>query len=325
MMYGFALALSSCASLDCAREDVLCAGLVTDTLGIEDNGVNQDTWLGLQDAKASGVVDQIAYIESVDTRDYEKNIAYFAESHYDIIITSGFGMRDESYRSASDYTDSFFIGMNQPHEKLRSNLMPVTFPEEQMGFLAGVTAARVSKTGSVGAVCETSGIDAMWRYCEGFRVGVKFANQNAKIYITYREDGDREKIFVDETWGYETAQSFIKRGADVIFAAGGVTGQGALRAADESGIQAIGAERDQAADMKITTNMITSIYGDARLEIQKALQKIQGADFGGKSPSLIKFIPLDGKYPESLTRELNETALKLWSGEIRVNLPLIKP
>ena len=100
-----------------------------------------------------------------------------------------------------------------------------------MGFAAGAMAAHISETRIVGAVCETSGIDAMWRYCEGFRAGAKFVNAEIKILVIYRDDGDREKLFIDEGWGYETATKLIQRGADVIFAAGGVTGQGALRAA----------------------------------------------------------------------------------------------
>ena len=95
-------------SSDCFREDVFCAGLVTDTLGIDDHGMNQDTWAGLEEAKANGLVDRIEYIESVDTRDYEKNIAYFAEKGYDVIITTGIGMRDETLRSADLYPDSVF-------------------------------------------------------------------------------------------------------------------------------------------------------------------------------------------------------------------------
>ena len=61
-------------SPDCFSEELFCAALVTDTLGINDHGMNQDTWSGLEEAKANGLVDRIEYIESVDTRDYEKNI-----------------------------------------------------------------------------------------------------------------------------------------------------------------------------------------------------------------------------------------------------------
>ena len=83
------LCISACTrSPDCFRKDVFCAALVTDTRGLNDHGINQDTWAGLQQAKADGVVNQIAYIESVDTRDYQKNINFFVNAGYDVIITS---------------------------------------------------------------------------------------------------------------------------------------------------------------------------------------------------------------------------------------------
>jgi basic membrane protein A len=315
-------------SSDCFREDVFCAGLVTDTLGIEDHGINQDSWLGLQNAKANGVVDQIAYIESVDTRDYEKNIAYFAEHGYDTIITAGIGLRDETQRGADLYKGVVFVGLNQPQEKeeTRANLIPVTFAEDQMGFLAGVLAARVTKTGSVGAICEDSGIDSMWRTCEGFRAGVKFANKDVKPLIIYRDDGESEKLFLDETWGYDTAQTLIKRGADVIFAAGGITGQSALRVTIDSKIKAIGAERDQAAALgESNFQVVTSVYGDAQLEVENIMRLLKGGNISGQPPSRIKFIPLGPKFPENLTGEINEILTKLWNREIKTNVTTMKP
>ena len=65
-----------------------------------------------------------------------------------------------------------------------------------------------------------------------------------------------------KAWGYDTAQELIQRGVDVIFAAGGVTGQGALRAAAEAQVAAIGTERDQAAVLgESGSSVVTSIYG----------------------------------------------------------------
>ncbi len=332
--FGFILAivfssLTACLrSSDCSREDVFCAGLVTDTLGIEDHGINQDAWAGLQNAKANGSVDQIAYIESVDTRDYEKNVAYFAERGYDVIITSGVGQRDETLRGADLYADVVFVGINQPQKETRPNLIPVTFAEDQMGYIAGVMAVRVTKTGSVAAICETSGIDAMWRTCEGFRAGVNAARADkaVKLAIIYHDSGDSEKLFIDETWGHDTAQDLIKRGTDVIFAAGGVTGQGALRAAIESKIKAIGAERDQAAVLEESNSwVITSVYGDAQAEVENITRLLKGGNISGLSPSRIKFVPFGPKIPENLTQEINGILTKLWNGKIKTFVTTTKP
>jgi basic membrane protein A len=323
----FVLILSACQpSLDCSREDVFCAGLVTDVLGINDHGINQDTWMGLQEAKTNGDVNQIEYIESMDTRDYEKNIAYFAENGYDVIITTGVGMRDEMIRSADLYPDSDFVGMNQPQEETRPNLIPVTFAEDQMGFTAGVLAARISKTKIIGAVCETSGIDSMWRSCEGFRAGAKFTDKTIKVQVVYNENGDREKLFINEAWGYDTAQKLIEGGADVIFAAGGATGQGALRAAVESQMYAIGTERDQAAALdESNSKVVTSILGSASSEVQKVVRLLKGDNAYEPGKSQIKYVPLNAKFPESLTREMGTLLFSLQIGEIKTGVAPKKP
>jgi basic membrane protein A len=323
-----ALLLSACLqSSDCSRKEVFCAALVTDTQGIDDHGINQDAWAGLQESKAEGGVNQIASIASVDTRDYEKNIAYFADKGYDVVITTGAGMRGETLNSANRFKDSIFIGFNQPQKKTRPNLIPVAFAEDQMGFLAGVLAARISKTGEVGAVCDIADIDSMWRYCEGFRAGVKYADKNIRAMVLYRENGNSDKLFIDEAWGREASQSLIARGADVIFAAGGVTSQGALRAALEAQVKAIGAERDQAAALSHSTNssVATSIYGDAKSEVKKEMQILKGGNIGGRRLSPFKFLPLSQKFPENLTTELNDLLAGLLSGKIKTNVTSSKP
>ena len=104
-------------SSDCFREDVFCAALVTDTLGIEDHGANQEAWAGLQATD----MDQIEYIESVDARDYQKNIEYFAAKGFDVILTSGIALQDETLLSADLHADTIFIGINQPEEESRAN------------------------------------------------------------------------------------------------------------------------------------------------------------------------------------------------------------
>ena len=45
------------------RQDVFCAGLVTNTAGIQDYGLNQHTWEGLEQARKDKTIDHISYIE----------------------------------------------------------------------------------------------------------------------------------------------------------------------------------------------------------------------------------------------------------------------
>jgi basic membrane protein A len=168
----------------------------------------------------------------------------------------------------------------------------------------------------------------MWRYCEGFRAGAKYVDENIKVQVIYREDGDREKLFIDETWGYDTAQKLIKRGVDVIFAAGGVTGQGALRATAEAQARtrAIGTERDQGAILgESGQGVVTSFLGNASLEIQNMIRVLKDGNINVPGSSQIKFVPLNEQFPESLTQEMDVLLLKLWNGEIKTGVPFEKP
>lgn len=315
-------ALSAClSSSDCFREDILCAALVTDTQGIEDHGMNQDAWAGLQEAEANGLADQVEYIASVDARDYQKNIVYFANRGFDLIYTSGVSLDDETLQSADLYPDSTFVGLNQTFEESRPNLISVTFPEDQMGFAAGVSAATLTKTNIVAAVCETSGIDAMWRYCEGFRAGAKFTNDQLTVAVVYRDNGDSEKLFIDEAWGYATASDLIARGADVVFAAGGVTGQGAVKAASELGVYPIGAERDQFAALGVSgLGVVTSFYGQTQFEVQEVMRRVKNGQIPQIWQGSVQFVPLSPAYPPELSAQLEELLGMLKRGEIQTNV-----
>jgi basic membrane protein A len=288
------LGLSSCTSSpDCSSEKIICAALVTDTLGINDYGLNHEAWLGLQQARDENLANHIAYIETVDPRDGEKNIAKFARDGYDVIVTVGMGLRGETLRYADLYPDSVFIGIDQADTESRRNLISITFPEDQSGFLAGALAAQLTQTKVIGAACETSGLDPMWRYCEGFRKGALYIDKDIKIFVNYRNNGSREKLFIDDKWGYSTAQEMIQNGADVIFAAGGGTGQGALRAAADEHVLAIGAERDQAQVLsESASGIVTSFYGRASYSVREVMRKLgAGQEVAGALQGPIGFAP----------------------------------
>ena len=313
-------------SPDCSREDVFCAALVTDTRGINDYGINQDTWAGLTQSKDDGVINQTAYIESVDARDYEKNISFFAAAGYDVVVTSGIGLRDATLRSADLHPDTVFIGMNQAEVEPVPNFISVTFPEDQMGFLAGVLAASLTRTNKVGGVCETSGIASMWRYCEGFRAGANYINDSVHVFVIYRDDGSNDSLFNDEVWGAESAQEIINEGADVIFAAGGETGAGALRAAAKLKVLAIGAERDQAAALaEEGSSVIASIFGRASFTIQGVMRRVRDGNLADAIMSPIGFVTSDSVVPNDLVVQMDELLTGLENGEIKTNIPDEKP
>jgi basic membrane protein A len=325
--------LSACAphsQADCARSDVYCVGLVTDTGGLLDDGLTQSAWDGLQQALAGGSIQQADFIESVDSRDYAKNLSTFAETGYDVIVASGAGLEDAALQTADLYPDSVFIGLDQAPDPSRHNFIAVTFPHDRGGFLVGVLAAHMTDTGIVGAACETSGISSNWQACEGFRAGVEYADLGVLAYVTYREDGHREDLFRDEAWGRAAALGMIEDGADVVFGVGGGTGQGALLAAAQAGAWAIGSERDQFQVRRDAgARILASVTPDAGPILVQLLSLIPLAQ---QPPALalgnLRLSPYHeaGRFiPLALQDRLAELQAALQEGSISSGVPPEKP
>jgi basic membrane protein A len=241
---GLSLAACNLSANDCARPDVFCVGLVTAYGKVDDHGLNQLAWEGVQQAQAEGLVAQSAFIETVDARDRAKNIATFADAGYDIIVSVGFAMSEPTRLAADEWPGAAFIGVDQPQEESRPNLAGLVFPEDQGGFLAGALAAQVTRTKKIAAACEVETIPEMWRYCEGFSAGVRYITADIRPRVVYHPDHSPDSWFNDAAWGGEQVQSFARNGVDVMFAAGGETARGALQSAAGRGIYVIGADED---------------------------------------------------------------------------------
>lgn len=321
------LFFSACSPApNCRAEQVFCAALVTETQGLHDFGVAERAWEGLQRAQENGTLAHIAYIESLDKRDYEKNLAFLAEEGYDVILTAGVEMQEATLHSADLYPDSIFIGINQTAEAAPPNFIPLTFAEDQMGFLAGVMAARLTQSQVVAAVCEASWVSSIWRYCEGFRAGVRYADETVKVIVVYRDDGSRALLFHDTEWGSATAQSLIQQGADVIFAAGGETAAGALSAASRAHVAAIGVERDQRAALAGEgSGVAASILGRVSVTVEEMMRVLQRGEKPPPQNGMLEVLFSEEVISKRLMEEVNEVAAALQEGRIKTNVTFEKP
>jgi basic membrane protein A len=250
-----ALALSACgpaeeapavASEDnCADEAVLCVGLVTDVGEIDDKSFNQSAWEGVEQAAAElGAFTK--YVETKDAKDYASNIALFADKGYDVIVTVGFAMGDATLAAAAEYPEVDFIGVDQGQWGGEvANVAGLIFPEDKAGFLAGALAAQMTETGTIAAVLGTDLVPPVVAFKEGYEAGARYINPDINLISTYHPGG-MDVAFVDPEWGATTAKQAIDQGADVVFGAGGKTGNGALiEVASSEGVYCIGVDTDQ--------------------------------------------------------------------------------
>jgi len=231
-------------SSDCSSEDVLCVGLVTDVGEVDDKSFNQSAWEGVQRAeKELGA--QVKFVETKDAKDYAANIALFADEKYDVIVTVGFALGEATGIAAAKYPDIKFIGVDQFQGAVIDNVVGLLFPEDQAGFLAGALAAMMSKSGTIAAVLGTDLVPPVVAFKEGYEGGAKYIQSDINLISTFHPGG-MDVAFTDPEWGATTSKQAIDQGADVVFGAGGKTGNGALiETAGHSGLFCIGVDTDQ--------------------------------------------------------------------------------
>ena len=321
------LALSACQPqpADCSRDDVFCVGLVTAYDGIDDHGPNQAAWEALQNVAAQVKIARLDNIESVDARDWEKNILFFADRGYDVIVTVGTNLAETTIAVAARYPGVSFIGIDQQLDEVYSNIATITFAEDQAGFLAGVVATMVSSSGKVGAICETSGIEVVWQYCEGFRAGATYEKEDVEVTVRYRENGDRNKIFNDPEWGNQNMLDLIDKGVDVVTGFGGNTTQGAFLTAAENGIFVVGSEGDLYFRLPdIQDFLVTSIINDPGAELSSLVEMVaQGNEISGPHAGQISYTPFRTSQFDAATIQsiMEEVLQQIETDEIEINLP----
>jgi basic membrane protein A and related proteins len=223
----------------------LRVGLVTDVGKVDDKSFNQSAWEGVQCAQKNLGAD-VKFIETTDPKDYGKNIDQFAQDNYDVIVTVGFALGDDTIAEAKKYPNIKFIGVDQFQGDTVDNLAGLTFDEDKAGYLAGYLAGSLSTTGTVGQVLGTPIVPPVEKYGLGYINGAKAAKAGIKV-LSACHPGGLAKGFSDPGWGNDTATQEMNQNADVIFAAGGQTGNGGLLAIASKGgsVLGIGVDTDQ--------------------------------------------------------------------------------
>ena len=221
----------------------LKVGLVTDVGKIDDKSFNQSAWEGVQRAQRE-LGAQVKFIETTDPKDYAKNIDQFGQDNYDVLVTVGFALGQATADAAKKYPKMKFIGVDQFQEKDAENLAGLIFDEDKAGYLAGALAAMQTKSGTIGQVLGTPIVPPVEKFGAGYIAGAKAMKADIKI-LSACHPGGLAKGFTDPDWGKSTTLQMIDQKADIVFAAGGLTGNGGLIAASEKKILGIGVDTDQ--------------------------------------------------------------------------------
>jgi len=325
-------------------------GLVTDTGGVNDQSFNQLAWEGVQKAsKDMGF--QAKFIESKQPTDYEKNIDALSTEGYNVIITVGSLMGDASALKAKQYPNIKFAIIDNSYAPTQgspycdaavkdcyadgglTNVTSLMFAEEQVGFLAGVLAGGMSRSGFV---CSVSSMrtPASERYIINFFGGATWqAGTNIKImnnYINIKTTNENVPSFDDSTQGKETALRLIGQGCDVVFGVGGNTVNGALLAAKENNLPAIGADVDEYNTYpEIQSALISSAMKNVDAAVYNYLKTVaDGSVKAGISTATLQnggvglapFHDRDSKIPADLKAQIQKASDGIKDGSIKIDL-----
>jgi basic membrane protein A len=247
-----------------AATSTLKIGVVTDVGRVDDKNFNQYSYQGAVDgAKAIGAAAP-QYVVPAGASDYAKDIQGFVDQGYNIIVTVGFNLGTDTIKAAKANPNIWFIAVDvapcvtatgDPDPTfackgdaatLLPKLIGIQFEEDQAGYLAGMVAAAVSKTGVIGQLGGINNNPAVVRYLQGYILGAKAINPNVTVDTAFFSTGDTTKAYADPVWGKTFSTQFIaQKKPDVLFQVAGSTGNGALDAACNAGIWGIGVDVDQ--------------------------------------------------------------------------------
>ena len=214
--------------------------MVYDLGGKFDKSFNEGVFNGAKRFKKESGVD-FRDLEIQNDAQREQVLRKFAKDGYSPIMTVGFAWATALGKIADEFPNTKFGIIDMVVDK--PNVQSIVFKEHEGSFVIGVIAAETSKTEKVGFV---GGMDIplISKFECGYAQGVKYASEG-KNEVFANMTGTTPAAWNDPVKGGELAKSQIDRGADIVYAAAGATGQGVLKAAADAGKFGIGVDFNQ--------------------------------------------------------------------------------
>lgn len=284
---------------------------------INDEGWNATAFQGLELIKQAGF--ETAYSENVKTSDYEAVYRGYAGKGYDLIIGHGFEFLDPAKAVAADFPKTMFA-VTSTIEYEAPNVFAMDTNSSDAGFLAGVLAAKMTKTKVVAVPCGLE-IPGIIRYATGFRQGVEYIDPEIKVLSSYTGSSS------DTAQLKELTAAMVQQGADIIAPNADQAGIGAFEYVKEhKDLRIIGVYGDQKAlapDQTLTSAIIDlpgAIEQVAELGFEGWLEA-KAYVFGVKEGS-VWLTDFSSDVPQDVQDLLMDVIGKIKNGEIEVKYVL---
>ncbi|UJQ93180.1 BMP family lipoprotein [Mariluticola halotolerans] len=294
--------------------------LIYDAAGKNDKSFNEMAYNGAEMYKAESGNDY-SDLEISEDSQREQALRRFASRGATPIVVPGFTWEAPVQVVAAEFPDTHFAIIDAVVDL--PNVRSILFKEQEGSFLVGALAAMKSETGTVGFVTAFD-FPLLQAFGCGYVQGAKAVNPDITVLQNFI--GTDFAAFNDSNTASEVAISQMERGADVIYAAAGGAGEGALQAVSDAGKFGIGVDSNQ--NYLFPGNMLTSMVKRVDVAVANAFAdeeagnwtsgvQILGLAEGGVSAAI------DDDNKDLITAEMqakvDELTAKIGSGEIVVH------
>ncbi len=244
-------------------------GMVTDVGGLGDHSFNDSAYRGLLESQ-SQLGAYIQVLQSRSAADYQPNLTALTNLHFDMIYAVGVLMsRDLSEVAQANPTQHYAIIDGDPTAFAGdSNVVVVTFKEQDGSFLAGALAAMMSTTHHI-AFLGGEDLPLIEKFEAGYAAGAREVDPSTKVDVKYVGSFD------DVAAGEELTQLLFDGGADIVYSAAGKATLGSIDAVRTrpAGTYVIGVDSDMDGLLpgKVLTSMVKKVYV-AVFDIAKAIK-----------------------------------------------------
>jgi simple sugar transport system substrate-binding protein len=189
-----------------------------------DYGWNAQGVAGLKAAAKAYGITKVKVVTNIGYPTTPAVLQQLASAHYGLIVAHASGYDTQAKQVAAQYKVPM-VTYDIPTYKSPGTLTNITTSSQQGAYLAGILAAKTSKTGTIGVIISAS--DTNWYEMEGgYIAGAR--SVNPKITVKTAQIGPAS--YDDSAGGKRVATSVIAAGADVIFAMGDGASVGYLQA-----------------------------------------------------------------------------------------------
>jgi basic membrane protein A and related proteins len=308
--YTVAIMLASCAhdQVGGFRVGLVTPGSVTDAAW------NSGAYAGLQQIGDS-LGARISHIEARSPAEQNEALRSYAAQGYDLVFAHGFEFQDLAERASASYPRTVFVVTSG--RRARLNVSPLIFRLEEASYLAGMVAAGVSKSGTLGFVggIQLPPIEAAY---QGWLNGARSVNPKIRSRLIYLNSFD------DVAAGREAALALMGAGADMFHHNADAAALGLFQAVkDHPGVYAFGANTDQSglAPGHVLGSAVIDLPRAFLLianEVKQGSFKAHVEAFGLKS-GVVNYVPdprLDRIVPAGLKARVTAAADSISSGTL---------